>query len=387
MKFIDYSNDGNVQVTYNQQIKPLISVIIPVYNSELYLKECLDSVINQTYKKIEIICVDDGSTDHSLDILNFYQKKDSRIKVFTQENSGPSAARNKALDMAKGDYISFVDSDDFLKPYTYSTLIEYATQERSWDLIIFGGNIVGERNTYFEEKLSTEYREYLDCKPGTVVFGEKAARPFLWLHFFKRELLEKPEKIRFMEDINLGEDQIFEFEYIPRAKNVLVLDKKFYNYRIENNASLMQLYNNRRIKKTECHFTIIKTVIENWKKDGYYSLYQDDIWTWAVQLMYWTINDLPSEFRKEYSIQMLDLMKTYDVEEYLVSGSEVSHYKELKKWAESNTSSESDLNLIKKKIEQENFEIEETLKSKAFKLGKFFTGKKKRLDIDKIIEV
>ena len=387
MKFIDYSNDGNVQVTYNQQIKPLISVIIPVYNSELYLKECLYSVINQTYKKIEIICVDDGSTDHSLDILNFYQKKDSRIKVFTQENSGPSAARNKALDMAKGDYISFVDSDDFLKPYTYSTLIEYATQERSWDLIIFGGNIVGERNTYFEEKLSTKYWEYLDCKPGTVVFGEKAARPFLWLHFFKRELLEKPEKIRFMEDINLGEDQIFEFEYIPRAKNVLVLDKKFYNYRIENNASLMQLYNNRRIKKTECHFTIIKTVIENWKKDGYYSLYQDDIWTWAVQLIYWTINDLPSEFRKEYSIQMLDLMRTYDVEEYLVSGSEVSHYKELKKWAESNTSSESDLNLIKKKIEQENFEIEETLKSKAFKLGKFFTGKKKRLDIDKIIEV
>ena len=355
MKFIDYSNDGNVQVTYNQQIEPLISVIIPVYNSELYLKECLDSVINQTYKKIEIICVDDGSTDHALDILNFYQKKDSRIKVFTQENSGPSAARNKALDMAKGDYISFVDSDDFLKPDTYSTLIEYATQERSWDLIIFGGNIVGERNTYFEEKLSTEYREYLDCKPGTVVFGEKAARPFLWLHFFKRELLEKPEKIRFMEDINLGEDQIFEFEYIPRAKNVLVLDKKFYNYRIENNASLMQLYNNRRIKKTECHFTIIKTVIENWKKDGYYSLYQDDIWTWAVQLMYWTINDLPSEFRKEYSIQMLDLMKTYDVEEYLVSGSEVSHYKEFKKWAESNTSSESDLNLIKKKIEQETF--------------------------------
>ena len=76
MKFIDYSNDGNVQVTYNQQIEPLISVIIPVYNSELYLKECLDSVINQTYKKIEIICVDDGSTDHSLDILNFYQKKE-----------------------------------------------------------------------------------------------------------------------------------------------------------------------------------------------------------------------------------------------------------------------------------------------------------------------
>lgn len=82
MKFIDYSNDGNVQVTYNQQIKPLISVIIPVYNSELYLKECLDSVINQTYKKIEIICVDDGSTDHSLDILNFYQKKGFQDKSF-----------------------------------------------------------------------------------------------------------------------------------------------------------------------------------------------------------------------------------------------------------------------------------------------------------------
>lgn len=171
--------------------------------------------------------MDDGSTDHSLDILNFYQKKDSRIKVFTQENSGPSAARNKALDMAKGDYISFVDSDDFLKPDTYSTLIEYATQERSWDLIIFGGNIVGERNTYFEEKLSTEYREYLDCKPGTVVFGEKAARPFLWLHFFKRELLEKPEKIRFMEDINLGEDQILNLNIFQEQKMYWFLIRSF----------------------------------------------------------------------------------------------------------------------------------------------------------------
>lgn len=91
---------------------PVVSVIIPVYNAEKYLRECLDSVINQTFKDIEIICVDDGSTDNSVNILNEYAERDNRVIVLKQNNSGPSKARNLGWDLAKGIYIAFLDSDD-----------------------------------------------------------------------------------------------------------------------------------------------------------------------------------------------------------------------------------------------------------------------------------
>lgn len=91
-----------------------VSVIIPVYNVEKYLEECLDSIINQTLKEIEIICIDDGSTDSSLNVLENYKKKDKRIIVLQQQNLGAGAARNKGLDLARGKYLSFLDADDFL---------------------------------------------------------------------------------------------------------------------------------------------------------------------------------------------------------------------------------------------------------------------------------
>ena len=92
-----------------------VSVILPVYNVEKYLKECLDSILNQTLQEIEVICVDDGSTDRSLEILREYEKKDKRVIVLTQENKGAGAARNKGLAIAKGEYLSFLDSDDFFR--------------------------------------------------------------------------------------------------------------------------------------------------------------------------------------------------------------------------------------------------------------------------------
>ena len=91
-----------------------VSVVIPVYNVEDYLRDCLDSIVNQTLKDIEIICINDGSTDNSLEILEHYKSKDERIKVISQENGGISAARNKGIDLASGDYISFIDSDDYI---------------------------------------------------------------------------------------------------------------------------------------------------------------------------------------------------------------------------------------------------------------------------------
>ena len=359
----------------------LISVIIPVYNAQKYLKTCLDSLINQLYKKLEIICVDDGSTDNSLEILRYYEKKDSRIKVFTQKNSGPSAARNNALDHATGDYISFVDADDFLEANAYKVLSEVAIEKENWDLIIFGGNVIGERNDYIADKLNTSFNTYKNCSAGEVVFKEKAARPFLWLHFLKRELLEKPTRLRFDETLNLGEDQIFQFGYVPRAKNVITLNLKLYNYRIEKNASLMQLYNNRRITKTECHFMIVEKVIDEWKKFGYYEDNQDELWTWVIEFLYYTIFEFPIEFKRQYAERIVNMLKKYDVKEYLISEYQQSHLAEIKEWSITDMSAEDELKALIEKTEREKYEIEETLKSRAFKIGRFFTKKEKRINI------
>ena len=108
-------------------MEPLVSIVIPVYNVENFVKDTLSSVCNQTYKNIEIICVDDGSTDNSLSVLNFYSEKDKRIKVLSQSNSGVSAARNNGIRAAEGEYICFLDSDDFMHPQNVELQVKAIT--------------------------------------------------------------------------------------------------------------------------------------------------------------------------------------------------------------------------------------------------------------------
>ena len=107
-----------------------ISVIVPIYNAEAYLNRCLDSIINQTYSDLEIILINDGSTDNSLDICLEYASKDKRIVVYNQTNKGISKARNKGIELATGDYIGFVDSDDIISPRMYETLYNLMTDEK-----------------------------------------------------------------------------------------------------------------------------------------------------------------------------------------------------------------------------------------------------------------
>ena len=130
-----------------------ISVVVPVYNTSIYLKECLESLIGQTYKDLEIICINDGSTDNSLEILKEFQKKDNRIKIITQENQGLSTARNKGISEAKGEYISFIDSDDWIDLNFYEKLIN-ALEEQNAD--IAAGNIIRTRKIYSKPRVKYE---------------------------------------------------------------------------------------------------------------------------------------------------------------------------------------------------------------------------------------
>ena len=118
-------------------MEPKVSVIIPVYNVEKYLGPCLDSILGQTLNNIEVICVDDGSTDRSLEILREYEKRDARVKVLTQPNTNAGAARNKGIQQARGEYLSFLDSDDHFDPTMLEKCAARMDQDRS-DVLVFG---------------------------------------------------------------------------------------------------------------------------------------------------------------------------------------------------------------------------------------------------------
>lgn len=370
-------------ITKNE--KPYFSVIIPVYNVERYLKKCLDSVLDNTFKNLEVICVDDGSTDHSIDILKFYEKRDSRLKVLQQKQKGPAAARNMALDVAQGKYISFVDSDDFVSFNAYEIMAEVC-KDNNLDILIFAASAFPKEEAplWIEEIINTNPNYYSDCDGAKVLFQEKGARPFLWMHCIKRKLLEWPSKLRFDESMMLGEDQLFQFQYFLNAKNIMVINDKLYNYRIARAGSLMQMYSSRKIKKIETHLMLVQKIIDSWRKNGTFENQEDRLVTWCINFLYYSIIDLPMDYRCKYAKKIMELISKNKFHTYLIADYEMERFKELSEWSmiEIEDGNENmEMEILKQKIEREKYEIQETLKSRAFKLGRKFVKKQDRIDL------
>lgn len=210
---------------------PLVSVIIPVFNVEAYLKECLDSIINQTFSNIEIICVDDGSTDSSADILKEYSTRDNRITIITKENGGLSSARNAGIDIANGEYITFLDSDDYLETNAIQQLYDKASSEQL-DILVFCGK------PFCEKDFTTTQKDIYSLCPTPLI--ETMTGPDFFINSFKyknhigtaplklfRTAFLKENKIRFIEGI-LHEDEPFYYEAILAAKRVAKIPEQFY---------------------------------------------------------------------------------------------------------------------------------------------------------------
>ena len=218
---------------------PKISVIIPCYNVENYIGECLDSVINQTFEDVEILCINDGSTDNTLSILEGYAKKDNRIKIFSQKNQGLSASRNLGLDKSKGDYIFFLDSDDYIELTTFEELLKHA-EEMDLDVIIFKlRNFDDETKKEMYDKYYT--MPFLKNIVGENVFDYNALKyKILRLSvtapgkLFKHELIKD---LRFPVGL-IFEDNPFFLEVMFKAKRVFFLDEFYYNRRVHQDSTV-----------------------------------------------------------------------------------------------------------------------------------------------------
>lgn len=269
---------------------PKVSVILPVYNVEKYLKQCMDSIVNQTLKDIEIICVDDGSTDASLSILKEYEKEDDRVKVICQQNAGAGAARNNGLSIATGEYLSFLDSDDFFSLDMLEKSYAQAKKEDA-DLIVFR---------------SDQYREDLDkIVKVSWTLREKALPPYrpmthrtftdnvfkvfvgwAWDKLFKREFVLEHE-LQFQEQ-RTSNDLLFVFLAIVLAKRITILDEPLAHQRRNNPNSL----SNTREKSWQCFYNALTALKDNLVKFGLYKELEQDYINYGLHFSLWNLDTL-----------------------------------------------------------------------------------------------
>lgn len=238
---------------------PKISVILPIYNVEKYLRRCLDSVLNQTFTDFEAICVNDGSPDKSLHILEEYAAKDSRIKIVTQENQGLSMARNNGLKVAKGDYIYFLDSDDAIHPKLLEIAYTFATKHNA-DMVCFGFE-KSDGIEYAPKNINIENLKYkvTDNPLNLALSNSKFRIPFnVWTKFYKKEILNG---INFIKGI-LYEDYPHTYAVLAKKPKTVSIDAKLYFYTLN-----MQSISNQKItvKQIESFNKGVEFVINAYK--------------------------------------------------------------------------------------------------------------------------
>lgn len=218
-----------------------ISIIIPTYNSQKYIGRCLDSILKQTYKNFEIIIINDGSTDNTLEICNQYLTKHPKTQIISKENEGVSTARNEGLKRARGEWICFIDSDDYILPYYLESLLN--SQSPKTDLI-WGGWQYGNKKKekvhicFFKEKYEHENIRQVFFETNIIKFG------FPWGKLFKKEVIKKND-ITFNSRLKLSEDRLFLYQYLQKTEGIAFSTSANYVYSIGDGLSSKKYdYNN-----------------------------------------------------------------------------------------------------------------------------------------------
>lgn len=276
--------------------EPVASIIVPVYNVEKYLRDCLDSLLAQTCADIEVICVNDGSTDGSAAILTEYADKDRRVRIFGQVNAGLSAARNAGLEKVSGRYVFFVDSDDGLQKDTIERVVAEAEKNKS-DIVVFGFQtdhypLYGKVPAWLDSKNPIRNIVY-PTFVSDVLFKEPGGMPLACRNCYRRAFLERIGA-RFVPDLRFGEDTIFQMQVFPFAKNITFLPDRFYYYRCTRPGSLMNVNNGEILQKTRNHVRIVSEALNVLNSNGRLDKLRQPFITWGVNFVlgeYERLND------------------------------------------------------------------------------------------------
>lgn len=231
-----------------------ISVIVPIYNSEDYIDRCVRSIVEQSYKNIEIILVDDGSTDNSSMMCDEWAKNDKRVKVIHKENGGVSSARNEGLKIAKGDYISFVDSDDYIDKKMIEKMLNQM-EKGNTDLVICNYEPNSNYNT---NKLISKNDFY------NLILDKTLFRGYLWNKLYKKEIISK-NNLKLDSKIHICEDLLFNCEYALYCNDIRVINDKLYYYSDDSYSVLNKPLNERFLSVVDAY----EKLLDIYSKNGY----------------------------------------------------------------------------------------------------------------------
>lgn len=292
----------------------MISVIIPVYNASKYIQETVQSVLNQDYEDMEIILVNDGSTDDSLSICNHLKETDRRIKVIDQKNAGVSTARNNGMKAAQGEYLLFIDADDLLEKDMVSTLYNKAV-ETGADLVSCGAAIVKDGVVIKEEFGTNQLYTYNNEEALKFFLIGNRVNIGVWTKLFKKSLVED---IEFRKDIRINEDKLFIFEALMKAQKYVVYDVSKYQY-IQRESSATRTFDDRWFDTIDVADQMVEIIRK--EKSGllfWAQINQIKVYYWLILMMYRnksSIDTYADQYKR--TVKLLKTAKLFQMRKYL----------------------------------------------------------------------
>ncbi len=300
---------------------PKISVIIPVYNVEKFLRECLDSLKNQTLQELEFICINDGSTDNSLRILNEYASKDNRFIVISQINQGQGIARNKGIELAKGEYLSFVDPDDWIDLNTYEILYNKFS-ETGVDIIQFdykNHNEIGEYQGTREFQLDIKKVFNYQIKNNDIYNWHNIPETEKQLCNMSLCIWDKAYKTNFIKRNNIklapnkhAEDSIFSIGANLLADRILYLNKPLYHYRTRSGSAVN--------KVSDSNFSIFDNVAllkEFLISNHFYTEYEKSFREYTIAMLAWHYTNIPEQSIERYLSKCAEVLSKKEYKIFL----------------------------------------------------------------------
>ncbi len=313
-------------------VQPKVSVIVPVYNLSEYLRQCLDSIVGQTLKEIEIICVDDESSDDSPQILEEYAKKDSRIQVIRQKNAGAGAARNNGMRHAKGTYLSFLDGDDFFEPDLLEKAYERAEQTGADFVVYKSDQYHTEKDEFVQTTWVVREKEIPPYEPFS--FRQMTMNVFkvfvgwAWDKFYRREFVERYH-LEFQEQ-RTSNDLLFVFSAVVLADRIATVQDVLAHQRRDTKDSLSKTRENSWM----CFYDALTALKERLVKEGYYEELEKDYINYALHFSLWNYNTLSEPTKTTLKEKLIsewfeELGIKGKPEEYFYIGSEYRQYEQI----------------------------------------------------------
>lgn len=269
-----------------------VSVVIPVYNIAAHLEECLDSVVGQSLTDLEILCVDDGSTDESPDILRAYEERDERVRVLTQPNAGPGEARNRGLAAATGEYLIFLDSDDRFEEKFLERMVCRA-EETGGDTVICRSV---EFDTHSGAERPSDWMVKTHLTPGDVFSPEEAADTLFqftygwpWDKLYRTDFIRK-NGLRF-PPLRNSEDLVFVFSALACSERIALLPEVLVHHRVNRRGSV----SNSRHLDPEVPYRAVCLFREELERRGRYERYQRSFLNWAMPFLVWNVANMGEE--------------------------------------------------------------------------------------------